>query len=86
MKIYGSMLCGDCVECREAFDRAGMEYTFISITESLPAMKEFLRLRDESPLFAEAKAQGSIGIPCVLADDGALTLDWESLLPGEAAL
>ncbi|MGN0478330.1 MAG: glutaredoxin [Hominenteromicrobium sp.] len=85
MKIYGSMLCKDCVECREALDRAGTAYTFLSITEDLSALKEFLRLRDESPLFAAVKAGGGIGIPCVILDDGSATLDWESLLSGEAA-
>ena len=83
MKIYGSMLCKDCVECRAAYDAAGISYEFLSITDDLPTMKEFLRLRDESPLFEQAKAQGGIGIPCVVKADGDLTLDWEALLPSD---
>ena len=85
MKIYGSMLCKDCVACREALDRAGIPYTFLNITEDLTALKEFLRLRDENPLFQNIKANGGIGIPCIVREDGTLTLDWETLLPGETA-
>ena len=38
-------------------------------------MKEFLRLRDTSPVFDEAKKNGSIGIPCFVLEDGTVTLD-----------
>ena len=46
-------------------------------------LKEFLRLRDENPLFQDIKENGGIGIPCIVREDGTLTLDWETLLPGE---
>lgn len=81
MKIYGSMLCPDCVNCCEAYDKAGMEYTFLSITDDLPSMKEFLHIRDNSSLFDPVRENKSIGIPCVVLEDGTMTLDWESLLP-----
>lgn len=81
MKIYGSMLCPDCVECCAAYDKAGIEYTFLSITDDLRAMKEFLSLRDGSALFDPVREHKAIGIPCVVSEDGTMTLDWESLLP-----
>lgn len=77
LKIYGSMLCGDCVKCREDLDRAGVEYEFLDFTAELKNLKEFLRLRDESALFENARAEGYIGIPCILREDGSITLDWE---------
>ena len=43
-------------------------------------MKTFLTIRDGSPLFAEVKAAGGIGIPCILEEDGAVSLDWEKYL------
>ena len=81
MKIYGSMLCPDCVDCCAAYDAAGLEYTFLSITDSLPAMKEFLHIRDNSAEFDPVREHKAIGIPCILLEDGTVTLDWESLLP-----
>ena len=82
LKIYGSMLCPDCVDCCAAYDKAGLEYTFFNITEDLRAMKEFLHLRDNSTLFDPVRENKSIGIPYIVTEDGTVeTLDWESLLP-----
>lgn len=75
LKIYGSMLCPDCVRCREDLDRAGVEYEYLDFSESLLHLKEFLKLRD-LPLFDEIKAAGGIGIPCIVAPDGSISLDW----------
>ena len=72
MKIYGSMLCKDCVACCAALDAAGVGYTFLSITDELQNLKDFLR------------AAGSIGIPYLVLEDGTATFDWEALLPQEA--
>lgn len=80
-KLYGTMLCKDCVACVEAMTAAGVPFEFYEFRDNLEHLKAFLRLRDQSPLFDEAKANGSIGIPCVVREDGSLTLDWESCLP-----
>ena len=29
LKVYGSMLCKDCVQCRKAFDKLGVEYVYL---------------------------------------------------------
>ena len=73
MKIYGSMLCKDCVACCAALDAAGVGYTFLSITDELQNLKDFLRLRDGNPLFDDARAAGSIGIPYLVLEDGTAT-------------
>lgn len=75
LKIYGSMLCPDCVQIRKDLDKAGVEYEYLDFGESLLYLKEFLKLR-EGPEFAEVKAHGGIGIPCVVREDGSVTLDW----------
>lgn len=77
MIIYGSMLCPDCVQCRKELDDAGVIYEYREITENLGYMKEFLRLRDENTLFAPIKAEGKIGIPCILRADGSISFDWK---------
>lgn len=80
LKIYGSMLCPDCVQCREDLDQAKIAYEFLDFSESLLNLKEFLKLRDEDPTFADIRGSGKIGIPCILKEDGSLTLDWEELM------
>ena len=44
-------------------------------------MKEFLVIRDREPVFAEVRQKGSIGIPCIVREDGSVTLSWEEFLP-----
>ena len=44
-------------------------------------IKEFLRLRDSSPVFDDARRHGRAGIPCFVLDDGRVTL-----VPEEAGL
>lgn len=80
LKIYGSDLCKDCLECKAALDNAGVEYMYCSITESLVNMKQFLSIRENTPLFDNARASGYIGIPCIVLDDESVLLDWESLI------
>ena len=75
LKIYGSMLCPDCVRCRQDLDAAGVAYEYLDFADSLKNLKEFLRLRDAEPIFAAAKEGGFIGIPCIF-DGEEVLLDW----------
>ena len=76
LKIYGSMLCKDCVECRADLDREGVSYEFLDFADSLLNLKEFLAIREREGVFLPVKEKGSIGIPCILREDGSVTLDW----------
>ena len=80
LKIYGSKLCPDCVDCCRDLTEANVEFEFCDFADSLLNLKEFLKLRDASSLFDEARAGGKIGIPCILRDDGSITLDWQEFL------
>ena len=80
LKIYGSMLCPDCVKCREDLNRAGVPYEYLDFSESLKNLKEFLSLRDASPLFTEVRREGKIGIPCIVDEQGNVSLGWEAYL------
>ena len=80
LKIYGSMQCPDCVQCRQDLDRAGVEYEYLDFSDSLKNLKAFLAIRDSSPLFEEVRSRGSIGIPCLVREDGSITLDWEAYM------
>ena len=78
LKIYGSMMCPDCVECRKDLDAAGVEYEYLDFAEDLRNLKAFLALRDNDPAFASVRAEGKIGIPCILQEAGSVTLDWSA--------
>lgn len=80
IKIYGMKSCPDCV----AVDRqveGDSRYQVIDIGEHVRLLKEFLRLRDNNPVFDEAKKKGYAGIPCFVLEDGTVTLN-----PEEAGL
>lgn len=76
LKIYGSMMCPDCVDCRKDMDEAGVSYEYLDFADDLRNLKAFLALRDSDPAFEQVRAEGKIGIPCILREDGSVTLDW----------
>ena len=76
LKIYGSMMCPDCVECRRDLDEAGVAYEYLDFADDLRNLKAFLALRDKEPAFETIRAEGKIGIPCILGEDGTVSLDW----------
>lgn len=80
LKVYGSMLCPDCVECREHFDRAGINYQYLDFSEDLRNLKEFLSLRDSQPCFDPVRAEGKIGIPCIVTEEGSVSLNWQAFM------
>jgi len=79
IRIYGNMLCPDCVQCRKDLDGAGVEYEYLDIGNDLKNLKEFLRLREE-PVFDGIKEKGAIGIPCIVGEDGSVTFDWSGFM------
>lgn len=79
LKVYTSPLCPDCRELKANFEAHGIGYEAVDITAGIPALKEFLRLRDSSPVFEPCRANGSVGIPAIVTEEG-VTLDWEGLL------
>ena len=80
LKIYGSMLCKDCVECVADLEKAKVEFEFLDFADSLLHLKEFLKFRDENALFDSVRENGGIGIPAIVKEDGSLSLDWEEFL------
>ena len=77
LKIYGSLLCPDCVRCKAELELAGVSFEYLDFSDSLLHLKEFLALRDDSAVFQSVKQEGKIGIPCILREDGTVVFDWE---------
>ena len=80
LKIYGSMLCPDCVRCRQDLDRAGVRYEYLDFSASLRNLKAFLKLREENPVFDGVREAGAIGIPCIVDEKGNASLSWEEYM------
>ncbi len=76
LKIYGSRLCPDCVQCLADLDRDGVDYEYHDFGEDLRALKAFLSIRDTDPQFEEIRKTGKIGIPCIVEEDGTVRLTW----------
>lgn len=81
LKIYGSLLCPDCVKCCEDLRTAQVAFDYQDFSKNLLALKEFLSLRDSDPVFASLRETGKIGIPCIVREDGSVTLDWTGFMP-----
>lgn len=79
IKIYGTPQCPDCVAAKEQLTQQGIEFEYKNI-EELVHLKEFLKLRDTDSVFESCKEKGSIGIPCIVKEDGSLTLNPEDIL------
>lgn len=77
LKIYGSMLCKDCVQCVADLKQANVSFEFYDFADSLTNLKEFLQLRDSEAVFDDAKREHYIGIPCIVEEDGGVSLSWE---------
>jgi glutaredoxin-related protein len=78
IKIYGMKSCPDCqwVDAQVEHDD---RFQVIDIGEHVSYLKAFLRLRDNSPVFDEARANGYAGIPCFVLEDGTVTLSPEDV-------
>ncbi len=75
MIVYGSKQCPDTMACLSALCAAGMPHEFRDIAD-LPALKEFLKYRDTVSLFDEVKANGGVGIPFLVQEDGKYSFEW----------
>ena len=80
IKIYGMSTCPDCIAVDEHV-KGDSRYEVIDVGSHIRYLKEFLLLRDNSPVFDDAKKHGYAGVPCFLREDGTVTLS-----PDEAGI
>lgn len=79
IKIYGMKTCPDCVFVDEQV-KGNDRYEVIDIGEHVRNLKAFLSLRDNNPVFDDAKKHGYAGIPCFVLEDGRVTLTLKKLV------
>lgn len=76
IKIYGMETCPDCTYVEEQI-KGNANYEVIDIGLHVKNLKDFLKLRDHSSVFDEARKVGAAGIPCFVLEDGTITLTAE---------
>lgn len=76
IKVYGMDTCPDCTYVKDQI-QGDDRFEVIDIGSHVRNLKAFLKLRDNSPVFDEAKKVGAAGIPCFVLEDGTVTLNPE---------
>lgn len=78
--VYGTMICPDTVDALELFKKNSIEVDYRDFGDKISYLKEFLAIRDSSSLFDAARKSKSIGVPCMIFEDGSVTLDPKDVL------
>jgi len=55
---------------KEVLSKAEIKYLEQDITSGMLPLKQFLKLRDTRPEFAEIKEAGRVGLPCLVINGG----------------
>ena len=55
---------------KEALSQKNVAFDFIDITASMMNLKKFLRVRDTSEVHEMARQKHSVGVPCIMTDQG----------------
>ena len=76
--IFGMPTCPDCAYVKEQI-KDNKSFRLIDIGEHIKYLKAFIRIRDNNPVFDDAKESGSVGIPCFVLEDGTVTLSPEEV-------
>ena len=71
--IFGMPSCPDC-SYLEPQIAGNPSFQFVDIGSHVRYLKAFLKIRDMSAVFDEAKQNGSVGIPCFVLEDGMVIL------------
>ncbi len=78
--VIGSHLCPDTLYALHRLMEAGVQTDFVDILSCHNALKQYLKLREESDVYADVRHTASLGIPCFEKEDGTLTLDLAEIL------
>lgn len=80
MKFIGMRNCGDCIDAESVLKQASVPFEYVDIAAEPENLREFILLRDSRPEFDKIKANGYVGIPCFVMDDGRILFDENKVL------
>lgn len=78
--VVGSHLCPDTLYALNKLVETKADIEFKNLSASLPDLKVYLQLRDNEAMYETVKANGGIGIPCFILEDGTKTMDLNEVL------
>lgn len=78
--VIGSHLCADTLDALNKLKEINADIDFKNLSDSLPALKDFLCVRESSALYDAVREEGGIGIPFFELEDGTQTLDLNVVL------
>ena len=80
LTLIGSHLCKETLYAIIKLRDSNAVIDFQNISASFDALRAFLKYRESSPAFDAAKANGTIGIPFFILEDGTQTHDLKYVL------
>ena len=80
IKVFGSNICPGTMRFLSVLTENGVMPSFVNVTGSIDHLKEFIRIRDTNPIFADIRGTGRIGFPMIQLEDGTLTTDVNQVL------
>ncbi|WP_250672797.1 hypothetical protein LZ906_002265 [Paraclostridium ghonii] len=78
--VVGSHLCPDTLYALCQLRERNIDVDFKNLSANLPDLKEYLALRQGLDIYEGVRAEGGIGIPCFVLEDGTKTLDLNEAL------
>lgn len=78
--VIGSHLCPDTLGALNRLWAEGAEIDFKDILSCHADLKEYLNLRENSPVYGDVRGTDRLGIPCFISEDGTVTLDLNQVL------
>lgn len=78
--VIGSHLCQDTLYAIIKLKDKNVEVDFQDISASFPALKNFLHIRETSPLYDVVRKNNGIGMPFFGFEDGTQTLSLNEVL------
>lgn len=80
VKLIGSHLCPDTLYALNRLYEAGIKVEFEDILSCHAVLRDYLEIRESSPLYEEIRGTRSLGIPCFVREDGSMTLNLDDIL------
>lgn len=77
--LYFSDVCPDTPPFLLELERLEIPYQGVNITESMPNLKKFLKIRDNQSVFDTKKENNQVGVPVLVVNDSEYIFDWHQL-------
>ncbi len=78
--VIGSNVCCDTLYALTRLAEIQADVDFKNLSGSIADLKFYLNLRDTNEAYADIRANGGIGIPCFILEDGTVTRDLNKVL------